>query len=119
MAATGIFKEAADRIIGPVHGRKFTPAAMEAEHARTRASMPSRWYSGSITGMVTRNVTAPEPSRWTSKASESAVPTTMRGGSLPTAARMRSTIGSSIPASVMTPKYTMAKMNIPATAETL
>ena len=46
--------------------------------------MPSRWYSGSITGMVTRNVTAPEPSRWTSSAS-SAVPTTMRGGLLPTA----------------------------------
>ena len=118
MEDTGIFKEAADRIIGPVHGRKFTPAAMEAAHASTRLSMPSRWYSGSITGMVTRNVTAPEPSRWTSKA-RSAVPATMRGGLLPTAARMRSTIGSSIPASVMIPKYTMAKMNIPATAETL
>ena len=118
MEATGIFKEAAALIMGPVHGRKFTPAAMEAEHARTRLSMPSRWYSGSITGRVTKNVTAPEPSRWTSRA-RSAVPATMRAGLLPTAARMPSIIGSSIPASVMIPKYTMAKMNIPATAETL
>jgi predicted Zn-dependent protease len=43
----------------------------------------------------------------------------VRGGLLPAAARIWSTIGSSIPASVMIPKYTIAKMNIPATGDTL
>ena len=80
------------RSVGPVHGRKFTPAAIEATHARIRLSIRSRSKSGSMAGIVTRNVTAPEPSRCTSSAS-SAEPTTIRRGRVPTPRRMRSTIG--------------------------
>ena len=91
------------RSIGPVHGRKLTPAAMEVTHARIRLSIRRRSKSGRIAGMVTRNVTAPEPSRCTSSA-RSAAPITTRLGRQPMPRRMRLTIGSSRPASVMTPK---------------
>jgi len=40
---------------------------------------------------------------------------TMRVGRVPDARRIRSTIGSSMPASVMMPKYRIAKTNIAAT----
>jgi hypothetical protein len=102
------------RSTGPVHGRKFTPAAIDATQASTRRSMPSLSYSGRIVGIVTRNVTAPEPSRCTTSAS-SAEPRTIFVGRVPTAARIRSTTGSSMPASVMTPKNRMANTNIAAT----
>ena len=102
-SATGMWSAAEARSMGPVHGRKLTPAAMEVTHARMRLSIWRRSKSGSIAGMVTRNVTAPEPSRWTSKA-RSAAPMTTRGGRVPTTRRMRSTMGSSRPASVITPK---------------
>ena len=68
------------RSVGPVRGRKFTPAAIEATHARTRRSIPSRSYSGSIAGMVSRNVTAPDPSRCTSSARESRANNDARAG---------------------------------------
>ena len=67
------------RSVGPVHGRKLTPAAIDATHASTRWSIRSRSNSGSIAGIVTRNVTAPEPSRCTSSASR-ADPITIRVG---------------------------------------
>ena len=102
----------------PVHGRKFTPAANEATQARMRLSMPSRVYKGSIAGIVTRNVTAPEPSRWISSASR-AVPGTMRLGRLPTTRKMPLMTGSSMPASVTMPKNRMANTNMPATGAIL
>jgi hypothetical protein len=46
----------------------LTPAAIDVTHARMRLSICRRSKSGSMAGMVTRKVTAPEPSRWTSKA---------------------------------------------------
>lgn len=79
------------------------PAAIDTAAASTRRSMPSRSYSGSTAGIVTRKHTAPEPSRWISSAS-SVVPVTIRVGRVPTARRMRSMIGSSVPASVIVPK---------------
>jgi hypothetical protein len=103
ICVTGIFKAADARSVGPVQGRKLTPAASEAAQARMRRSMPSWSYSGSMAGMVIRKQTAPEPSRWISNAN-SAVPITMRVGRTPITRRMRAMIGSSIPASVMTPK---------------
>ncbi len=42
ISGIGSFSEAEARIIGPVHGRKFTPAAIEAAQARMRLSRPSR-----------------------------------------------------------------------------
>jgi len=42
MSVTGICSEAEARIIGPVHGRKFTPHAIDVTHARMRRSMPRR-----------------------------------------------------------------------------
>ena len=61
--AAGMPSAAEARTVGPVHGRKFTPAASEAAQASTRRSIPRRSYSGSMAGTVTRNVTAPDPSR--------------------------------------------------------
>jgi len=118
ISLTGMCSAAEARIIGPVQGRKLTPAASEATQARTRLSMPSRVYSGSIAGIVTRKVTAPEPSRWIRSAS-SAVPGTMREGRLPTTRRMPLMTGSSMPASVTIPKNRMANTNIPATGAIL
>ena len=80
----GMRRAADARIMGPVQGRKFTPAAREVTHARMRRSSPSLSYIGSIAGIVTRKVTAPEPSRWISRASN-AVPGTMRVGRPPAA----------------------------------
>src|SRR3954466_16043137 len=68
--------------------------------------------------MVIRNVIAPEPSRWMSKA-KSVVPITIRVGRVPTVARIRSMIGSSMPASLTTPKNRIAKTNMPTTAARL
>ena len=65
-----------------------------------------------------RNVTAPDPSRWTSSASR-VVPITMRVGFVPTVFKIRSMIGSSMPASVMMPKNRMAKTNMPTTGARL
>ena len=42
MSGMGSLSAAEARIIGPVQGRKFTPAAMEAAQARMRRSMPMR-----------------------------------------------------------------------------
>ena len=42
ISGIGSFSEAEARIIGPVHGRKLTPAANEAAQARMRLSRPSR-----------------------------------------------------------------------------
>ena len=66
--------------------------------------------------MVTRNVTAPEPSRCTSNAS-SAVPGTIREGLRPMTRSSHLINGFSIPASVMMPKKRIAKTNIPITPE--
>ena len=41
MVAAEICKAAEARIVGPVHGRKFTPAAIQTTHARMRRSMPT------------------------------------------------------------------------------
>ena len=62
-SAAGMCSAADARSIGPVQGRKLTPAAMEVTHARIRLSIFRRSKSGSIAGMVTRKVTAPDPSR--------------------------------------------------------
>ena len=51
--------------------------------ASTRRSIRAASYRGSIAGTMTRNVTAPEPSRWTSAAS-SDVPGTIDVGRVPT-----------------------------------
>ena len=42
MAEIGSLSAAEARIIGPVHGRKFMPAAMDAAQASMRRSMPIR-----------------------------------------------------------------------------
>jgi hypothetical protein len=41
-AVVGTCNAVEARLIGPVQGRKFTPAAIEATHARMRRSIPSR-----------------------------------------------------------------------------
>ena len=66
--------------------------------------------------MVTRNVTAPEPSRCTSNASK-AVPGTIREGLRPMTRSSQAMNGFSIPASVMMPKKRMANTNMPITPE--
>ena len=42
ISGIGSLRAAEARIIGPVQGRKFTPAAIEAAQARMRRSMPTR-----------------------------------------------------------------------------
>ena len=42
IAEPGMCKAADARSIGPTHGRKLTPAAIDATHARMRRSIPSR-----------------------------------------------------------------------------
>ena len=42
ISGIGSLSAADARIIGPVQGRKLTPAAIEAAQARTRRSMPTR-----------------------------------------------------------------------------
>ena len=61
--------------------------------------------------MVTKNVTAPEPSKCTIIA-KSAVATVTFAGSLPANFNNRFIIGLNVPASVRIPKNRMAKMNI-------
>ena len=57
----------------------INPAAIADTHASTRRSIPSRSYNGNMTGIVIRNVIAPDPSNMT-MAARSAVPVTIRGG---------------------------------------
>lgn len=99
-------------IVGPPHGRIFiTPAPSATIVARVVFLIPKASYRGSIAGTVTRNVTAPEPSRCTIIASI-AVPIAILIGSLPTIFKILSIIGWKVPASVRIPKNKIAKINI-------
>ena len=118
ISGIGSLSDAEARIIGPVHGRNFTPAASDAAHARIRRSMPRRSYKRQHRGNGDQERHGAGPSRWISSAS-SVVPITIRVGRVPTVRRMRSMIGSSMPASVTTPKNRMANTNMPTTGARL
>ena len=110
-------RAAAARMVGPVHGRKLTPAASPVIPASLRRSIPSRSNTGSIVGMVMRKVTAPFPSRCARKASV-AVPTMILTGFVPTRRSRPRMIGSNMPASPTTPKNAIAKTNMAAIGAT-
>ena len=97
------WRAADGRSVGPVHGRKFTPAAIDAdagqdplvhpqplvERQHRRNGHEKRHGAGAV------EVHQQCQERGTDDDA---------GGMVPTARRMRSTIGSSMPASVMMPK---------------
>ena len=68
-------------------------------------------YKGNIAGIVIKNVTAPEPSKWTSIA-KIAVPIVILIGSFPTFSNILLIIGWKVPASVNIPKNKIANINI-------